>query len=458
MEFFSSELFNSYTAVVTISVIVIMSYFFNIISEKTNIPSVLLLILLGILIKLGLNYFNVEPGDIVYNLLEILGIIGLIMIVLEASLDLELTWEKWPLIWKSFSVALLALIGSSMVIAWFIQLTMVDDFTVALVYAVPLSVMSSAIVIPSVGELANDKKEFMVYESTFSDILGIMYFYFLIGNVGNENVNSVVLDIFSNILITVVLSVVVSYALVLIFQKVRTQVKLFLLIFVLLFLYSIGKLFHLSSLLIILIFGLVLNNHHVFFQGRLAKLIHIPSIKSILHNFHLVTIETAFVVRTFFFVIFGITIDLSSLLDLEVLILSVAIVMALFLVRAVFIWIFRRKDITPELWIFPRGLITILLYFAIPIGMQTDNFNSGILLYTILITSVVMALALIAKGKHLEPVDAMHDYWLEVDRKIDRIPEKEKHKVPKDLEPDTLEEENEELAGEKPKRPPSEIL
>ncbi|MEJ2005115.1 MAG: cation:proton antiporter, partial [Cyclobacteriaceae bacterium] len=352
----------------------------------------------------------------------------------------------------------LALIGSSLVIAWFIQLTMIDDFLVALVYAVPLSVMSSAIVIPSVGELADDKKEFMVYESTFSDILGIMYFYFLIGNLDNDNVNSVVWDVFSNIVITVILSVAVSYALVLIFQKVRTQVKLFLLIAVLLLLYSIGKLFHLSSLLIILIFGLVLNNHQVFFQGRLAKLIHLPSIKSILHNFHLVTIESAFVVRTFFFVIFGLTIDLSSLLDMEVLILSVAIVMVLFLVRGVFIWAFRGKNLTPELWIFPRGLITILLFFAIPVTIQTEVFNPGILLYTILITSMIMALALIAKGKHLEPVDSMHDYWLEVDKQIESIPEKEKHKLPDEREEDGDEPEVEAQKEEKQKRPPSEIL
>ncbi len=454
------EVFNSYTAVITISVIIIMSYFFNIISEKTNIPSVLLLILLGIIIKLGLTYFHISPGDEIYSILEILGIVGLIMIVLEASLDLELTWEKWPLIWKSFGVALLSLIGCSLVIAWFIQLTMIDDFLVALVYAVPLSVMSSAIVIPSVGELSDEKKEFMVYESTFSDILGIMYFYFLIGNLDNNDVNAVIWDVFSNIAITVILSIAVSYALVLIFQKVHTQVKLFLLIAVLLLLYSIGKLFHLSSLLIILIFGLVLNNHQVFFRGKLSKLIHLPSIKSILHNFHLVTIESAFVVRTFFFVIFGITIDLSSLLDMEVLILSVAIVIVLFLVRAIFIWLFKRKDLTPEIWISPRGLITILLFFAIPTSIQTDNFSSGILLYTILITSVIMALALVAKGKHLEPVDSMHDYWLEVDKQIESIPVKEKHKVPDELqeEEDDDKDEPTETPEEEQKRPPREIL
>ena len=231
----------------------------------------------------------------------------------------------------------------------------------------------------------------------------------------------------------------------------------------LLLLYSIGKLFHLSSLLIILIFGLVLNNHKIFFRGKLEKLIHLPSIKNILHNFHLVTIETAFVVRTFFFVIFGITIDLNSLLDLEVMLLSLVIVVVLFAVRAVFLVFFRRRNLSPEIWIAPRGLITILLFFAIPASVQSDNFSSGILLYTILITSIIMALALIAKGKHIEPVDAMHDYWVEIDRQIEKIPERDKHKTAEQKEQErqiTSSDSDADYSSPVPKesRPPEEIL
>ncbi|MDX1629850.1 MAG: cation:proton antiporter, partial [Fulvivirga sp.] len=308
----------------------------------------------------------------------------------------------------------------------------------ALVYAIPLSVMSSAIVIPSVGELSQHKKEFMVYESTFSDILGIMYFYFLIGNLGNDQVGAVIWDVTSNILITVVLSVVLSYALVLIFQRVKTQVKLFLLIAVLLLLYSVGKLFHLSSLLIILIFGLIINNHKVFFRGFLRTWIQLPALRSILHNFHLITIESAFVVRTFFFVIFGITIELSALLNGSDFLISLVIVGILFGVRALFLWLFRGKDVVPEILIAPRGLITILLFFAIPVTMQT-SFNAGILLYTILITSVVMAMALIARGKHIEPVDAVaHAYWQAIDEEIESIPESEKHKTTEEKVEDKL--------------------
>ena len=194
---------------------------------------------------------------------------------------------------------------------------------------------------------------------------------------------------------------------VLIFQKMNSQVKLFLLISVLLILYSVGKLFHLSSLLIILIFGLVLNNNQLFFKGFLRKWLQPKKVKNILHDFHLVTKETAFVVRTFFFVLFGITITLTSLLNLKVSLISLAILAALYVVRILAIKLFVQKDIIPQIWLAPRGLITILLFFAIPAEYQTEAFDSGILLYTIIISCVIMAASLVANGKKVIPVENM---------------------------------------------------
>ena len=401
------EVINPYIAIIGISLIIILSYFFNIISQKTNVPSVLMLIVLGILMKQGMNFIGISAGKQLFSLLELLGIVGLIMIVLEAALDLHLTKEKWPIIWKSFSVALISLILSTAAIAYIINYFIIEDFFTCIIYAGPLSIMSSAIIIPSVGGLGEEKKEFMVYEGTFSDILGIMVFYFLIGNAGADNAKLVVWDVVSNISVTIILSIIISYGLVLIFQKMNSQVKLFLLIAVLLILYSVGKLFHLSSLLIILIFGLVLNNNRLFFKGFLKKWLQPKKVKNILHDFHLVTMETAFVVRTFFFVLFGITITLASLLNLEVALISLAILTSLYVVRIVVVKLFIQKDINPQIWLAPRGLITILLFFAIPAEYQTEAFDSGILLYTIIISCVIMAVSLVATGKKVIPVEDM---------------------------------------------------
>ncbi len=388
--------FDPYVFAIAICVVIVLSYVFSIISKRTNIPSVLLLIGLGVGVQYGLQYLEIDVGTFLFDILKVLGIFGLIMIVLEAALDLKLTRKKLPLIGQSMGVALVALVGTSMAIAYILNYFMIDDFITSLVYAVPLSVMSSAIIIPSVVSLSSEhKREFLIYESTFSDILGIMYFYFLIGNLEAQQVGAVVTIVFSNITVTVVLSLVLGYALVWFFQQLGASVKLFLLIAVLVLLYSAGKLFHLSSLVIILIFGLILNNYSLFFRGRLRRFINKAVIDKTIDEFHLVTIESAFVVRTFFFVVFGMTLDLTTLLDRNTLLISLAIVVATYVIRYVCLKMILFKNIVPELWVAPRGLITILLFFAIPTALQTEQFNSGILLSTVLVTSIIMTVALI---------------------------------------------------------------
>ncbi len=394
------EVFSSYTIIIACSLIIIVSYFFNSISRKTSVPSVLMLIVLGVIIN-KILFFSGYKNINFLPTLELLGIIGLIMIVLEAALDLELTKEKWPIIWKSLLVSVLSLVACSFLIAIVIQVFFNKGLFVSMIYAIPLSIMSSAIVIPSVSNLSEHKKEFMIYEATFSDILGIMFFYFLIGSVNAETHIQLAWMIFGNVFVTVLLSIIVSYVLIIVFQKLKSNIKLFLLIAVLLVLYSLGKLMHLSSLLIILMFGLVLNNRKLFFRGFMKKHVNIETMNDIYKNFKLVTLETSFVVRTFFFVIFGITIVLSSLLNIKVVLVSGLILGILFGIRIIFLYLIVRKDIIPQAFIAPRGLITILLFFSIPLDIkeQFEEFKPGILLFVIIISSLLMSWILIRHSK-----------------------------------------------------------
>jgi len=343
-----------------------------------------------------MDFYGYNQDKLIFSTLEVLGIVGLIMIVLEAAIDLELSKEKWPIIWKSFSVALLSLMVCAFSISFIINQVFHEDPIISLIYAIPLSIMSSAIVIPSVNGLFKDKKEFMIYESTFSDILGIMFFYFLIENQGAENTGTVVYSIIGNIVITIVISIALSYALVLLFQRIVGDVKLFMLIAVLILLYAIGKQLHLSSLVIILVFGVLLNNTNLFFFGKIKSWIDSKMISGILKDLHLVTRESAFVVRTFFFVVFGTTIDFRALLNLEIVGVSLIIVAVFYLSRFLLLKaFFIKKSILPELLITPRGLITVLLFFSIPAHLESDTFNSDIILITILTTSIIMTWGLI---------------------------------------------------------------
>jgi Kef-type K+ transport system membrane component KefB len=412
---------DTYSIVIGGSVIIILSYFANVLAKRTNIPSVLVLIAMGIGIRQGLTAMDVIAIPFQDQILELLGTVGLIFILLEAALDLELSKKKLPLILKSASLALLALGISSIAIAAFFTYVLAMDSMTAIVYAIPLSIMSSAIIIPSVGGLSRERKEFMVYESTFSDIWGIMAFYILLENHDATSGTEVVLAIGKNIGGSFIISIVVSYLLVYVLQKIKSSVKLFLSIAVLLLIYSVQKLLHLSPLILILIFGLMLNNYKIFFprifqnqdgESWLGSLLNEAKMSSLRHDFHVLTLESAFVIRTFFFVMFGATVALASLANWEVVFYGLVISVILYIVRFILLYLFRRKDPTSLLYIAPRGLITILLFFHI-VHLSSDPdhpqfvseaFDPAILLVVILVTSIVMTISLIQQGSGLKEI------------------------------------------------------
>ena len=385
---------NPYVLIIGASLILILSFFFSLFARKTKIPSVLMLIVLGIFLNLGAEQFNINLPDL-FPVLEILGIVGLIMIVLEGALELEIDSSKKSLISSSLLIATLGLVLSIGTIAFVLKGFYELDMLRALVYATPLGVISSAIVIPSISALSARNKEFMIYESTFSDILGIMVFYFLLGLGESTNLGSEVLNFSLLSLLTLVISGVLSFALILAFQRISGETKLFLLIATLILIYSIGKLFHLSSLLLILIFGLFLKNHTKIFKKWDKSHLQKGTIQRILDELEMITKESAFVVRTFFFVVFGMTIDLMSIVDTRTILLSLIVLAVIFLSRFILFKFFRKGPSKPMLYIAPRGLITILLFYAIPASMNFPGFSKGVLLLVILVTSVIMSWGLI---------------------------------------------------------------
>ena len=384
----------AYLLIIGAALIVVLSYLFSIISQKTAVPSVILLIILGFFSK---RFFNIGVDDIDWIFpLEILGIVGLMLIVLEGALDLKLSRKRWPMIWKSGLIAFVSLIVNVYAFTYGIRLLIPNlDFLTAFIYAIPLSIISSAIVIPSVNQLDEEKREFLIYESTLSDIFGLILFYTVINNVGTSEVSKIGFSVISNIGGTLILSVVLSYAMIIMFQRINTQVKLFLFISVLLLLYAVGKVFHLSSLLIILVFGLILENRHIFFSGIMKKFLKENEVKQVLADFKLLTAESAFVVRTFFFFVFGLSITVAGIFKTKVVVGAIAFLIIMYLVRWALFKLVVKRDYLPEVFIAPRGLISVLLYFAIPDEFLINDFETGILLFIILGSGIMMAWALV---------------------------------------------------------------
>ena len=412
------EALTTYHLIIIFSITIIISYFFNLYAKKSGIPAVLLLIGLGIGINYALRFSGFPKPDLL-PVLEVLGVVGLILIVLEAALDLQLLKEKIGLIVKSFLVALIGLAGTAYLAALALNLLMEVEVLNALLYTIPLSILSSAIILPSIDDLDEDKREFMIYESTFSDIVGIIGFYSVLTMVGSSSGESVYGEVFSNLALTVIFSVIISYILIYIFQNIKGHVKLFLLIAILLLLYAVGKMLHMSSLLIILIFGMILNNYKVFFKGGLMKLLNVEKVEEVLGDMKVITAETAFVVRTFFFIIFGWSVYLGSLLSFKVIGIGLVILTIIYIVRAITLFIFNGKDVNPQLFLAPRGLITILLFFAIPKELSIGAEFQGVLLFVILVSCLVMTWSLISYKNKLAQIGEYEDEELLGEKEIE---------------------------------------
>jgi hypothetical protein len=329
--------------------------------------------------------------------------------VLEAALDLRLLKEKIGLMVKSFFVALVGLVGTAYLAAFTLNYLMDVKLLTAMLYTIPLSILSSAIILPSIDDLGKDKREFMIYESTFSDILGIIGFYSVLTMVGSQTTESVYGEVFGTLAITIVFSIIISYILIYVFQNIKGHVKLFLLIAILLLLYAVGKMFHLSSLIIILIFGMILNNYKIFFKGGLMKLLNEERVEEVLDDMKVVTAESAFVVRTFFFIIFGWSVFLGSLLSFKVLGIGLFILVIIYFVRVIVLFVFNGRDIVPQLFLAPRGLITILLFFAIPEELSAGKEFQGVLLFVILVSCLIMTRSLISHKNKLPQSDVLEE-------------------------------------------------
>ena len=95
--------------IIGICVILLISYLFDITTKFTKVPSVIFLLATGwVLNQVGGLYDIIVPN--LNIVLPILGTIGLILIVLEGSLELELNRSTKEVVKKSVLIALIPLV------------------------------------------------------------------------------------------------------------------------------------------------------------------------------------------------------------------------------------------------------------------------------------------------------------------------------------------------------------
>lgn len=401
----------TFTILITLCSLLLIAYVFDLTSARTKIPSVLLLLLLGWLVRQASHLLKIEIPDLT-GLLPFLGTVGLILIVLEGSLELSFNKSKKETITKSFFVALIPMILLAISLAFMFQYFGVDaTFKKSLTNAIPFCVISSAVAISSVKNLGTSEKEFIIYESSLSDIMGVLFFNFI---ALNNTINFQSAGLFTiQLVIIAVVSFVSTLGLSFLLSKIEHPIKFVPIVLLLILIYAISEIYHLPALLFILLFGLFLGNLDELKQFKWIQMLRPMELDKEVSKFKELIVEGTFLIRALFFLLFGYLMKKSEILNTETIVWAAGIVAAIFLFRGIILKL-SKLPLAPLLFIAPRGLITVLLFLSIAPTQAILFVNRSLVIQVIILTAFVMMVGLMLTAKN----ESTQDSPKEVDQEV----------------------------------------
>ena len=389
----------SVSVIITVCILLLLAYFFDITSSKTKIPSIILLLILGWFVKQGTELLKISIPDLT-TILPVIGTIGLILIVLEGSLELELKKTKLPLVGKSAIVSLFSMLFMSFGLGYAFYYFDDISFKDGLANAIPMSVISSAVAISSAKNLIPTQKEFITYDSSLSDVFGVLFFNFIT----LHSVIDVITfgEFFLDLVFIFVISFVATLGLAFLLSKITHRVKFAPIILLIILIYFISKEYHLPALFFILLFGLLIGNLNELKRYSFIEKLKPEILEKEVHKFKDLISEFTFLIRALFFLLFGFLIKTDELMNPKTIIWSVLITVGIFFIRGVFLKL-AKLPLNPLLYIAPRGLITILLFVSIPVSQVSELANKSVVIQVIVLTAFIMMFGFMITKKTKNP-------------------------------------------------------
>lgn len=370
------------------SFLVVFSYILEVFSKKIRVPAVIFLIASGMLIGWIGRSFSIKIPDITPYLM-LIGGVSLVLVVLQGAMELKWAPQKNRMILNMLLMCILPMITLSFLIAGFFTLKDHTPFTQTLYNVIPIAIISSAIAIPAAQLLSHKAREQIVYESSFSDILGILFFDFVFRDHGDllKESGLFIAELGGTFILTILATMLIAWLLGFIPSGIRFIPILGALVFV----FEVAEYFQLPALIFIFIFGLFIGNLERFMH--LPLLHHIKPERILNHTgefYHIVT-ELGFLARSFFFLTLGLYVKPSLFTDYQSLIWSSGILLLAFLIRFLYLKLLRIH-VKPNILFAPRGLVTILLFLYIPASKHIEAINFNIVIMVVLLSTLVLAI------------------------------------------------------------------
>ncbi|MEG0949347.1 MAG: hypothetical protein RR303_08395 [Bacteroidales bacterium] len=384
--------------IILFAFLVVVSYIINVFSQKIKVPAVIFLLAIGTFLRFLAIRFKIPLPDLT-SYLMFMGGISLILVVLEGSMELRWAPEKNKLILRMFLLCILPMLFFSFAGAWLITLFQKVSYQQALYNLIPFSIISSAVAIPATHILAARPREQIIYESSFSDIMGILFFDFVIQDRGKllEETGIFLLQLGGTFVLTVLATIFIAWLL----GFLPKGVRFIPIIANLVLIFEVSEFFNLPGLIFIFVFGLFLGNLSRFTRMKPMRRIHPDRIKANFEEFHNIVSEANFLVRSFFFLLLGFFINPLHLLSLKTIFWAIGILVFIYAVRALFLKLLG-VSLLPNLFFAPRGLVSILLFLYIPLHQLLPEVTLNLVIQVVILSTVVMAIGGFVRTKKQE--------------------------------------------------------
>jgi len=391
--------------ILVLCLLVLLAYFFDITSKYTKIPGVILLICLGI----GMSVLSESAGLKVPNMkpyLPVFGTLGLIMIVMEASLDLKLRKSKVSLIKRSVSSSIILLVLFTLIFTYISVKFMRYETVPSLLIAIPVGIIGSTVAISGANGLSSEQKEFVIYESSVSDIVGIILFDFILINQGEVGIGLITFTMKG--IITVALAFILTAGLAFLLHKTSYHINYVIIMTSVILAYALAKTAHLPALFLVLVFGLTLSNNRFIENTIVRRWVNFEKFRSDVISFQKILGELTFLIKSFFFIMFGYYTSFAGIFSPDHILTALVVVAGMFLLRWIFFSRVLKMDAIPLVFFAPRGLITILLFLSIPEEFRIPFMSEEVVTLIIFISILIMMLGNIL-NKDIVPAKQAND-------------------------------------------------
>ena len=353
--------------------VILISFLAHILFKVTKIPSVLLLIGIGVVLGPVTGWIT---SDSLVAIAPIFGTLALLIILFEGGLGLDVASvrKQAP---KALILALLGFLFSFVAVGALALFALGMGVIQSLLLASVLGAASPAIVIPLVSGLSvsQEIRTLLKLETALGDVLLIVAVLFLLDAyaTGEQSVPGIALALFLSIAVAFVVSSVAGalWARLIGWMGKEPLAYMLTLGFVFLLYFVVDELGG-SAALAVLMFGMVLENMHVVVDRISPQIRDFFGVELRAEQFALqefmknITEELSFLIRTFFFVYLGLLLDFRALTP-GIALSGVAMVLLLLLARYLAVRIVLRKNsyTTGErqivLSMLPRGLVTAVM-------------------------------------------------------------------------------------------------